>query len=138
MWRLTNIITTNASGPISLLRKALQQVRWKWRSPTTIEMSCGLIVDILVIEKSEWEGTHGGDALRVAQWRVAAFRRDDMQGVQYGVCKDSITALLHGKGLDVKQKGLLRCILAGAIWTEDRRHRARMMTTGTCPYCRTR
>ena len=31
--------------------------------------------------------------------------------------------------------GIIRSVIAGAVWTPDRRHRARMVTTPTCAHC---
>lgn len=65
----------------------------------------------------------------------AARRRRDMCGIEHGVDRDVTLALLSGNRLSPMQKGILRSIMAGAIWIQDRAHRARKAETALCLFC---
>eukprot|EP00973_Karenia_brevis_P087568 12141608-Karenia_brevis.AAC.1 len=60
-----------------------------------------------------------------------------MQGIQDGLDRDSSTALLSTSKLDPYQAGVLRTIISGGIWTEDRAHRATLSSSNQCKYCAT-
>eukprot|EP00973_Karenia_brevis_P063069 8768928-Karenia_brevis.AAC.1 len=60
------------------------------------------------------------DGLRRWQWRQAAAQRKDMRGVENGVDRVATLLLLRASSTDDYQKGVLRGIISGAIWTRDR------------------
>jgi len=60
-----------------------------------------------------------------------------MQGIENGINGEVTLALLSSGKLDAKRAGLLSS-LAGAIWTQDRLHRAKLKPNARCAYCNTR
>jgi ribonuclease HI len=58
-----------------------------------------------------------------------------MNGIQFGIEREATTALLSSSRLTPLDKGTLRSILAGAVWTQDRLYRASLVSSPTCPYC---
>ena len=88
------------------------------------------------MDRGEWEHLVR-EELRMEAWRQAAARRADMQGIEAGVQKELTTRLLEWGKLTPQEQGLLRAILAGAIWTQDRLHRAKLASSPICPYCTT-
>eukprot|EP00973_Karenia_brevis_P033732 4652241-Karenia_brevis.AAC.1 len=48
------------------------------------------------------------EGLRLAQWRQAASRRQDMSGIEGGVDRQATTALLAKGTYDDQRKGILR------------------------------
>ena len=71
----------------------------------------------------------------MTKWRRAAQRRSDMQGIATGVDRDSSVALLYSGKLDPHQKGSLRTILSGGVWTKERAHRANLAPSAVCQFC---
>ena len=58
-----------------------------------------------------------------------------MDGLQRGVDRDATQALLFHTKLPPPEKDLFRVVLAGAVWTEDRACRAKMVQTPVCQFC---
>eukprot|EP00973_Karenia_brevis_P011711 1584677-Karenia_brevis.AAC.1 len=61
----------------------------------------------------------------MGQWQAAASRREDMEGIQHWINREATQALLSSK-IQQQERGLLRSILAGGLWTQDRKCRARI------------
>ena len=62
-----------------------------------------------------------------------------MKGIEGGIDRDSTRELLEGGELSDYAAGCLRCILSGAVYTEERA--ARHFKRGripTCPFCTTK
>ncbi|CAE8605679.1 unnamed protein product, partial [Polarella glacialis] len=62
-------------------------------------------------------------------------RRPDMVGLEAGVDRMASSAVLQSKKLSDNQRGMLRSILAGAIFTEHRRWRAKLTANNECKFC---
>ena len=88
------------------------------------------------MDRGEWEHVIR-EALRMEAWRTAAARRADMQGIEVGIQKEITTGLLEWGKLTPYEQALLRSILSGSIWTQDRLHRAKLALSPVCPYCST-
>eukprot|EP00973_Karenia_brevis_P065306 9071202-Karenia_brevis.AAC.1 len=73
--------------------------------------------------------------VRLALWRQAEDRRADMQGVGQGVDKAMSAALLHDRRIDDYKKGVLRSVMAGSVWTQDRLHKAGLEASNVCKFC---
>ena len=132
------LIRQNAdvAGPLGLIYKALATMGWNWKSAYVIITDAGSAYDLRHVDQGEWEHLIR-EGLRKAAWKKAEGRRNDMQGIGGGVERDVTMALLSSDKLNDEQAGLLRCVLTGSIWTQDRLHRAGMKTTPICPFCGT-
>lgn len=97
-------------------------------------MAIGDEVNVLEIGKEHW-GHIVREAMRRVLWEQAANRRPDMAGVERGIDREITTSLVEGKRLKAYEQGILRNIFVGAVWTQDRRHRANLADTGACRYC---
>eukprot|EP00973_Karenia_brevis_P053528 7438297-Karenia_brevis.AAC.1 len=75
------------------------------------------------------------DGLRQAMWEQAAQRRSDMKGIEGGLDTEASRALLTTSKLPHYEAGVLRTILSGGIWTQDRACRANLSDTACCQYC---
>ena len=75
------------------------------------------------------------EALRLRELKKAAWRRDDMRGAGEGVDRPASRALLESGTLTRYQEGLLRKIMAGAVYTEDRAARHFKRGSPMCPFC---
>ena len=106
-----------------------------------IVTDAGSAYDLRRVDQGEWEHLIR-EGLRKAAWKKAEGRRNDMQGIGGGVERDVTMALLSSDKMNDEQAGLLRCVLTGSIWTQDRLHRAGMARAanrcGTCMLRRTR
>jgi len=122
-------------GPVDSIARAADFLGWIWVAAFTFQTADGTAVSILSKTKGEW-AHEVREALRMTAWRAAAARRKDMNGIEHGIDRDATLALLNGSKLSPMQKGSLRSILAGAIWTQDRLHRAYRVESPLCPYCR--
>ena len=114
---------------------AARYIGWKLVSAFAFEMADGTLIEMLTVAQEEW--AHAvREAIRLTEWRAAAGRRKDMEGIERGIDREATLVLVNGSRLTPIQKGTLRSILAGAVWTEDRRHRAKQAASPFCPYCR--
>eukprot|EP00973_Karenia_brevis_P003436 473526-Karenia_brevis.AAC.1 len=75
------------------------------------------------------------EGLRQAAWSRAAERRQDMAGIEFGVDRPASLALYRQRRTSEYEKGILRAILSGAIWTQARLHKAGRVFDAKCPYC---
>ncbi|CAE8649568.1 unnamed protein product, partial [Polarella glacialis] len=107
----------SSGGPVSSIAAAARQIEWTWKRPLVFTTSEGLDVEPLKTGEQEWAHLVRESA-RLAAWRAAACHRHDMSGIEHGIDKDATLALLSGSRLSPLQKGKLRAILAGAIWTQ--------------------
>jgi ribonuclease HI len=131
--RQTRILAT---GPVSHLRAAVARLGWRWPSPWTFLTEEGCEVQPLQMPQGEWEHVLRESA-RKAEWRTAAARRSDMSGIEHGIDRDATLALLSGNHLVPFEQGILRGILAGAIWTQDRAQRSGRVASSVCEHCNT-
>ena len=58
-----------------------------------------------------------------------------MSGIEHGVDRDATRGLLSSSGFHPTDKGLLRNIIAGAMWTRERAHKAGQAAASTCEFC---
>ena len=77
------------------------------------------------------------DGLRLAQWKHAASRREDMEGLgcDEGIDRRATLSLYRSKGLPACRRGLLRGILAGSIRAGRRLHQAGLADSSHCAFC---
>ena len=71
-------------------------------------------------------------------WRRAAARRPrDLTGIGDGIDREATMALYKGKGMKLTalERGYLRVIITGGVWTGDRLHRIQILQTGACAFC---
>ena len=121
-------------GPIQRLQAIISDLGWKWPEPFVFTTAAGKALKMQSMHREEWEHEVRNE-LRSKEWRVAAARRPDMQGIEEGVERDLTTCLLNSGKLSPYQCALLRAILAGAVWTQERLHRARLAPSATCLFC---
>ena len=107
---------------------------WSWSGPFSFVKKDGKQLELLSMDAGEWEHILR-EELRMEAWRAAAARRADMQGIEAGVQREITTRLLEWGKLTPQEEGMLRAILAGAVWTTDRLHRAKLATSPICPHC---
>ena len=75
------------------------------------------------------------EKLRTATWRRAAERRPDMRGLEHGVDREVSQALLDSGKLLPPSQAVLRKIMAGGVWTQERAFRANLQPSPVCPFC---
>ena len=122
-------------GPVGLILEALVHLQWTWGSPWTVTTSTTSF-DLLTVPSAEW--AHAvRHALRLRQWCAASERRpNDMTGVEMGIDREATSAGWQTAN-SFLVAGVIRSILAGAVWTQDRWHRSAPKThsSATCPHC---
>ena len=107
-------------GPVGKARKVLKTLGWQWLEPWTVETCDGLRLQLRSVEPKQW-AHEVREGLRLAMWRSAATRREDMDGVGgNGIDRVATTKLLQSARTSPAQKGMLRSILTGAVWTGHR------------------
>ncbi|CAE8627015.1 unnamed protein product [Polarella glacialis] len=92
-------------------------------------------IEPLKVNAGEW-GHTVRDGIRLAAWRSPARRRQDMRGIENGIDREATLVRLRSSRTCPLQKGVLRAILAGAFWIQNRAHRARQAATSTCSHCK--
>ena len=88
------------------------------------------------MDQGEWDRVVR-EAPQMEAWRTAVARRVDMQGIEAGIQREMTTRLQEWGKLTPQKQESLRAILAGAVWTQDRLYRAKLVPTPICPYCAT-
>ena len=118
-------------GPVHLAMEALYSLGWSWTPPWHVVRE-GIITDLLVVDPGTW-AHEVREAARMVRWKAASSRRTDMVGLTEGVDKDATNAAWRRSA--GYEAGVLRGIIAGAVWTQDRLFRAGMKDTPLCPHC---
>ncbi|CAE8600524.1 unnamed protein product, partial [Polarella glacialis] len=122
------------TGPVACIAAAASDLNWTWPDPLNFVLDDGSTISPLQMSAGEWEHVVR-DGVRRAAWRRAAARREDMHGIEDGIDREMTLALLRSSSLPPYEKSVLRSILAGSVWTQDRLSRAGMVQAATCPYC---
>ena len=122
-------------GPVGLILEALNQLQWTWGSSWTVTTS-DTVFDLLTVSPAEW--AHAvRHALRLRQWGAASKRRpNDMPGVEVGIDRDATSAGWQNAN-SFLVAGVIRGIVAGTVWTQERWHRAapKKHESALCPHC---
>ena len=127
--------TKNRRGPVGLALEALAQLGWSWPAGSLLVSRKGVDTDLATIDHKQWEHEVRA-AAREQRWKDASARRTDMVGVERGVDREA-TAYAWLTEPVVFTAGVLRSVVAGAVWTHDRRHRAfpKEYPSPACPHC---
>eukprot|EP00973_Karenia_brevis_P089791 12399492-Karenia_brevis.AAC.1 len=136
IWSACGSVGCQHYGPIGLVLAVVRELGWAWLTPFEFTTQQGLSLRYLEMDAGEWEHAVR-DAVRRCLWRAAATRRMDMQGLESGVDRISTQALLQSSRLTKYEQGMLRGIMPGAIWTEDRSFRAGRASSSICKHCGT-
>eukprot|EP00973_Karenia_brevis_P085671 11884513-Karenia_brevis.AAC.1 len=89
---------------------------------------------ILDITVEDWQH-RVRNSMRMLLWQQAETRRKDMQGIGRGIDKSMTLSLMQGRTLNDYDRGILRSVLAGAVWTQQRLHKAKLTTSSVCQFC---
>ena len=129
-------LSTNplVSGPMGLIAQALACLEWQWVGPFDVTLADGNNIDIRHVDISKWQHDIR-EGLRRREWQRADARRDNLRGVGGGINRDATVALLLSGRLGPQKEGLLRSIVADAIWTQERKFRAHLVEIPVCPHC---
>ena len=90
---------------------------WAWNDPWSFERP-GRHPLALLGESDMWWLHQIRDGLRIAEWKIAGERRDDMQGLtsDYGIDKCATLAKAHSSAPDPADKGFLHsCSIASCL-----------------------
>jgi hypothetical protein len=115
-------------GPIGAARDVVRRLRWKWASPFALAREELQPLDARAVDAGCW-GHEVREGLRATDWNAAAGRRRNCAGMEAGVDRSATSALLRSSQIGACEKGMLRGILADAIWTQDRLHRAGLVAS---------
>eukprot|EP00973_Karenia_brevis_P016714 2290196-Karenia_brevis.AAC.1 len=75
------------------------------------------------------------EGLRLASWKHAESRREDMRGISGGIDRLATLALYKKRATTDYDKGVLRSILSGALRTQKDLHKAGIACSSHCPHC---
>ena len=126
---------TEQYGPLTRVRSVLRTIRWTWPE-------VGVFVDadrkVWNLADCELGALYHAvrEALRRRECTKAALRRTDMVGLEAGIDRSATRKLLDSGKLTPYEQGILRNILAAAIWTQLRlAHKSSTPCDETCPHC---
>ena len=136
-WRSRQCLTDSISGPLALVIDTIHFLGWTWPAVFTFVDHEGVELDLMSLDSPVWEH-RVREALGMQVWKTAAQRRSDMQGIQDGINREATQALTNSTKPNSGEKGMLRSIMAGGLWTEDRKCRARLSQSPMCRYCDTK
>ncbi|CAE8623234.1 unnamed protein product [Polarella glacialis] len=121
-------------GPVGKIFLVTRLLGWRWVGPWRFTTSSNQEFDFLCVSEQRWQHEIR-DSLRSMLWTAASQRRPDMVGLEAGVDRMASSAVLQSKKLSDNQRGMLRSILAGEIFTEHRRWRAKLTANNECKFC---
>ncbi|CAE8729391.1 unnamed protein product, partial [Polarella glacialis] len=136
VWRRRRASSTALQpvGPCSCIAAAAKALGWKWVSPFEFRTDAGHRISVLEGSREEFQHIVRESARRMV-WREAFARRTDMQGIEVGINREATGSLLRSTRLSAYEQGILRAILTGAVWTQERACRAKQSDSGCCSYC---
>ena len=98
VWRAYADGHRSQGGPVAVIHKTLQWMGWEWQSPTSFARPDRPALCLTQGPDSWWshEIRHG---MRMAEWKRAASRRADMQGIDClaGIDRTATLAVLNSK-----------------------------------------
>ena len=114
-----------SDGPVATMHSILQGMGWHWHTPTLFMREGRSHLGLLEGPESWWlhEIRQG---LRLAEWRRAGNRRNDMRGIESMAGIDKIPP---------EQRNDLRELLCGCVWTQKRQFDCQRAETPLCPFC---
>eukprot|EP00973_Karenia_brevis_P002359 318029-Karenia_brevis.AAC.1 len=133
-WEITRSRRGRHGGPITRIRKTLRCLSWDWPDLHTLVTDTGIILHLPSLDRREFQH-EVRESLRRWQLKEAASKRKDMEGAQRGVDRRATLSLMSHKKTSAYSKGVLRSVIAGAIWTQERLEKASLVDSNACPYC---
>eukprot|EP00660_Eupelagonema_oceanica_P019407 gene19407-biopygen14683 len=128
-----------APGPIGRVAGVAAQLGWEWVSPWAFrDQRSGRVHGYTRMSLGAWEHEIR-EASRLAAWRAAEARRrqhhDDFAGIADGIDRAATMALHNWKRLTGLERGFLRVIIAGGVYTQQRLHQMEQVETPVCTHC---
>ena len=133
-WETRSSSNPRCAGPVANIFEAVKYLGWSWSAPTIFNAGDGRVLRCEQMPAKVWQH-EVREGLRLVLWSQLINRRPEFDGLQSRVDRISTLALLHGKRLDEYGKGLLRSVLAGAVWHGLALAKAGLVATNICPHC---
>eukprot|EP00660_Eupelagonema_oceanica_P019319 gene19319-biopygen17241 len=129
----------DAPGPIGRVARVAAQLGWEWISPWAFrDQRSGRVHGYARMSLGAWEH-EVREATRLAAWRAAEERRgryhDDFAGIADGIDRAATMSLYGWKRLTGLERGFLRVIIAGGVYTQRRLHQMQLVKTPVCTHC---
>eukprot|EP00660_Eupelagonema_oceanica_P019103 gene19103-biopygen11384 len=129
----------DAAGPIYRLECVAEQLGWQWISPWTFrDRRSGRSFCYARMPEQAWLHEVREAARRTA-WREAEQRRkkfhDDFAGIGEGVDRAATTSLMAWKRLSGLERGYLRVVVAGGVYTQQRLFDMHKVKSPHCQHC---
>ena len=136
VWRRHADGDESCDGPVATVHSVLQAMGWHWQTPTLFAREGRHHLGMLDGPESWWlhEIRHG---LRLAEWKKAGSRRNDMTGIEStaGIDKLATTKAMSSTVVPPEQRNDLRELLCGCIWTQKRQFDCQVADSPLCPFC---
>ena len=129
---------SNSVGLLANLQVACNHLQWSWISPFEFQAPVGHGHTVTLNLYQHTDGyfnhmVHLGASRML--WTRAAANRKELRGLHPGVDKVATLKLLSSSRLQEYDRGILRSILACAIYTQQTLYRTRQADHPICPYC---
>ena len=129
---------SNAVGPLLVMQSACNSLSWEWISPFEFRFSFGhglhCTLNILTPDTEYFLHILRLGASRML-WQRAASQRKELRGIQHGIDKTATLSVLNRRSLLEYDRGILRSILACAIYTQRHLFKTQQADHPICPYC---
>ena len=101
-----------SDGPVATMHSILQGLGWHWKNKIR-------------------------QGLRLAEWRKAGNRRNDMRGIESmaGIDKLAASKAMNSTNICSEQCNEFRELLCGLVWTQKRQFDCQRAETPVCPFC---
>ena len=136
VWALYASGASVAHGPIKEMRAALHMLGWEWVEPLVFRRPSRKNLGLFEGSDAWWQHEIR-DGLRVAAWKRAASRRQDMQGLESDFGVDRAATLAHYRSSKTSsyEKGILRSFMSGSLRFQERLHQAGIADSAVCKFC---
>ena len=112
---------SNMTGPLAIIQTTCKDMGWTWTAPFTflVPVGHGQTLEMHLLQQEDAYFLH---ILRLGAsrmlWSRTSTNRKEFRGIQNGIDKKASLALLNSRSLQEYDRGILRSIVAGAIYTQ--------------------
>ena len=136
-------VSDKHGGPFSILQNGIRELGAEWTSPFCLQFDHGETFHLLEGQEETWRHQLRCH-LRLLIWKSnkALNTRQDMQGGPVFAYEPSVLLLRKAQSgkhqhysLSFHEITSLRCIVTGAVRTQDRLYKANAVKSPVCPWC---
>ena len=127
---------SSARGPVDAVRLTMRRLSWEWDGPWRWRDDMGATLDLMILSPAMVKQLAAAAARRALERQVGErLRAQGWQGATGAMSAAAIQRTLNSKDLNSKEKGSLRSLVSGSLWTQTRLDAGGYDTSRLCPLC---